>query len=293
MVQGQVTSRMLRDIGVAHGVLPDYNEGVEQVLATAYKYMEESNAPFALLVKRQNFDRYIEEGSFMVDFMMPREEVLTAIIETFSESALVATTGFTSREVFEVRECMGHDHSHDLLTVGSMGHCSSLALGVALARAEREVVCIDGDGAALMHLGAFHTIGTTAPKNLKHVVINNGMHDSVGGQRTHALEFDFAGLAKGSGYTWAKSVQKREELFPALLELRDTDGPCFLEVKVRGGARGDLGRPTTHPAANKRAFMQFLGGAGDSPGRHDTVAMEGSHMTWTWFPGADSPDPIR
>jgi len=268
-VQGQITPELLRSLNVAHDLLPDYDEGVADLLKEAYAYMEEHQAPFACLVKRRTFHDYVEptEGSFVVDFPMPREEVLAAILDTFHDAAFVATTGFTSRELFEMRESYGQSHDQDFLMVGSMGHSSSIALGVALGQPEKQVVCIDGDGAALMHMGALHTIGKMNAKNLKHIIINNGMHDSVGGQPTAAVHFDFDKLAAMCGYASARSVEQRTDIYEALCELDAQEGPALLEIKVRGGARLDLGRPTVAPKANKKAFMNFLGAGEDAPER--------------------------
>jgi phosphonopyruvate decarboxylase len=264
-VQGNITAALLKDIGIAHTVLPDYDEGAADALQLAYSYMNEYKAPFALLVKRQNFEKYAEPvgGSFVTNFQMPREEALTAIVDTFTDAATVTTTGFSSREIYELREMFGQGHQQDFLTVGAMGHSSSIALGVALGQPEKQVVCIDGDGSALMHLGAFKTIGDMGPENLKHVVINNGMHDSVGGQPTQMLDFDFPAFGKACGYRSVASVETRDDVHKALLKLRDEPGPALLEIKVRGGARLDLGRPSISPKMNKVAFMDFLGANGD------------------------------
>lgn len=107
--------------------------------------------------------------------------------------------GMASREVFELREQQGEDHSRDFLTVGGMGHCSSIALGIAMAKSSKRVICIDGDGAVIMHMGAMHTIGSRGQPNFYQIVLNNGAHDSVGGQPTGALSMDLPGVAIAVG----------------------------------------------------------------------------------------------
>ena len=140
-----------------------------------------------------------------------------------------------------------------------MGHCSQIALGVAAKKPERQVFCLDGDGAVLMHMGSLAIVGTQRPANFKHVVINNGAHDSVGGQPTAGFAVDFRAIALACGYTSAEAAKTREEVAAAVARLREARGPALLEVRVRKGARPDLGRPTTSPAENKRAFMKALG----------------------------------
>jgi phosphonopyruvate decarboxylase len=139
-----------------------------------------------------------------------------------------------------------------------MGHCSSIALGIAMSKPKSQVVCIDGDGAAIMHLGAMVTFGQRALPNCKHILINNAVHDSVGGQPTGGTAVDFSAVALGCGYKAAEMVSRAEDVRPALERLRNTEGPCFLEVRALPGARADLGRPTTSTAENRAAFMQML-----------------------------------
>ena len=162
-----------------------------------------------------------------------------------------------SRELFEYRAAMNQGHERDFLTVGSMGHASQIALGIALAQPERRVWCFDGDGAAIMHMGSMAIVANKAPKNYVHVVFNNGAHDSVGGQPTVGLKIDLPVVAKAVGYKATISVDSKEELVKQLSPLK-ADGPILLEIKVKKGNRKDLGRPTTSPIQNKEALMDFL-----------------------------------
>ena len=167
-----------------------------------------------------------------------------------------------SRELFEFRTAKGQGHEQDFLTVGSMGHASQIALGIALAQPERTVWCFDGDGAALMHLGGMPIVGSLCPANYVHIVFNNGAHDSVGGQPTVGLEIEFPELAEAFGYKQVNRVDSEEQLVDLMTFLPQwaakKDGPYFLEIQVRKGNRKDLGRPTTSPLENKEAFMKFL-----------------------------------
>ena len=139
-----------------------------------------------------------------------------------------------------------------------MGHASQIALGIALEKENRTIWCFDGDGASIMHMGSMAIIASKAPKNYVHVVFNNGAHDSVGGQPTVGLKIDIPAVAKAVGYREAFSVDTKEALEAVLKEVKATEGPVLLEVKVKKGNRKDLGRPTTTPVQNKEALMKFL-----------------------------------
>jgi phosphonopyruvate decarboxylase len=151
---------------------------------------------------------------------------------------------------------MNEGHERDFLTVGSMGHASQIALGIALAKQDRKGWCFDGDGASIMHMGSMAIVANKAPKNYVHVVFNNGAHDSVGGQPTVGLKIDFPAIAKAVGYKRIMSVDNKADLEKQLSTIGD--GPAFIEVKVKKGNRKDLGRPTTTPIENKEALMNFL-----------------------------------
>jgi len=262
LLQGKLTPSLLREMNVPFEILPDYAEGAFEVLETAYAYMRREQAPFALLVKKQTFEKYklsSDQGSFSGSEMLHREEILEHIIDMFPADPLVTTTGFTSREIFELRASKGQPHEQDFLTVGSMGHCSSIALGIAVSKPSAQVLCIDGDGAAIMHMGSLVTAGKSGLPNFKHLLINNAVHDSVGGQPTGASSVDFATIARACGYRVAERARTVDEIIPALRRLRDGEGPYFLEVQALPGARVDLGRPTTTTYQNKEDFMGMLG----------------------------------
>lgn len=189
---------------------------------------------------------------------LTREEIIQTVAAAAGDSPIISTTGKASRELFEYRESTGAGHGQDFLTVGSMGHSSSIALGIALQKPEKQIWCIDGDGASLMHMGAMAVIGSTHPQNFIHVIIDNNAHESVGGMPTAAKNIDFAQIAKGCGYDHIYQVQELNELKNALKELPQQQGMCLMLVKAAIGARKDLGRPTTTPKENKAAFMEQL-----------------------------------
>jgi phosphonopyruvate decarboxylase len=163
-----------------------------------------------------------------------------------------------SREVFELREKNLQTHDNDFLTVGSMGHASSIALTIAQNTKNHHVICLDGDGSLLMHMGSLGIIGQSNVTNLIHIVLNNGAHDSVGGQPTVALSINLKLISKSCGYSNSLSVDSIEQLKSELASLIKLDGPNFLEVVVKKGARFDLKRPVFPPKDNLHKFMQNL-----------------------------------
>jgi len=191
---------------------------------------------------------------------LSREMAIETIAQSLPKgSVVVSTTGMASRELYETRMRTGTDPSRDFLTVGSMGHASQIALGVALSRPDLEVYCIDGDGAALMHLGGMATIGTSGLGNLTHILLNNGVHDSVGGQPTVANKISLTEVSSACRYSKISSpVTSAEGLTQALMELSNHTGPKFLEVKLKPGSRGDLGRPKESPSVNKNLLMNSI-----------------------------------
>ena len=263
VAQGERMTSMLSAMGIPYDVLPDYDAGARNVVASLLDTARTRSTPVALCVKRQTFAPYKMAKSVEMtpDRTLFREDALRLCIASCTESdALVSTTGFASREVFEIREeAATPDHSRDFLTVGSMGHASAIAIGIASAQPSRRVVCFDGDGSMLMQMGNLATVGMSGAKNLKHVTNNNLVHDSVGAQPTGAEALDITAMARAAGYTWCASVASESEVSEKFKELlAHSDGPGLLEIKTQPGARSDLGRPTTTPQENKAAFMDFL-----------------------------------
>jgi phosphonopyruvate decarboxylase len=189
---------------------------------------------------------------------MLREEIISHITKASGEDPIISTTGKASRELFETRVANGQSHKYDFLTVGSMGHSSSIAFGVAINKPELKIWCVDGDGAVLMHMGSMAVIGANKPNNLIHVVINNGAHETVGGMPTVAAQIDLVAIAKACGYPNAVCVDNVDDLDMELKAAKSRNELSFIEVKCSIGAREDLGRPTTTALENKRNFMEYL-----------------------------------
>lgn len=258
--QGKVTCSLLDAMQIPYCVLETEEPNAALQVKKAYKYIRKESAPYALVIRKGTFDSYTLKSNEAVPARMSREEAIEKIIlNAPANAAFVSTTGMASRELYELREKHGENHSRDFLTVGSMGHASQIALGIALSKSDKTVFCIDGDGAAIMHLGALTTVGTQKPKNMIHIVLNNGAHDSVGGQPTAGRKIDLCAAACACGYAHAVRVDTAEELQSAVKNAQSFSAPVFIEVYVSKGSRPDLGRPKSSPIENKKAFMEFLG----------------------------------
>ena len=259
ITQGKVTCALLDAMEIPYAILETDEEKAAVQITDAYKSIKERSAPFALVVRKDCFAPYTLKSNDSVPAEMTREQAIEQIIaHAPSNAVFVSTTGMASRELYELREKNQQKHDTDFLTVGSMGHASQIALGIALCKRDRTVICIDGDGAAIMHLGALSTIGTQKPQNMIHIVLNNGAHDSVGGQPTVGRKINLCAAALACGYDQALSVAAPEALLSNLKIAFASPGTVFIEVMVSKGARPDLGRPTSSPIENKKAFMTLL-----------------------------------
>ena len=261
IVQGEVLPGMLASMNLNFEILPDYNEGAVKCINNALAYAKENQSPTIILVRKRTFASYnLKDSSHKFsDFPLSREMAIQNILDNLSEwDSVVGTTGFTSREIYECRVKSGQGHGNDFLTVGSMGHASAIALGIAIQKPSRQVYCIDGDGACLMHLGNLAAAGASGQKNFKHILLNNGVHDSVGAQGTCASGQLYADVAQSVGYKSTTVVDNEDDLNAAMKDFVKCDGPSFLEVKVRPGARKDLGRPKKSTFSNKMDFMENL-----------------------------------
>lgn len=256
--QGKVTTGLLNVMGVNYEVLSKEEDKAGQQIEKAAKALARKEV-FALVIEKDTFEDYKLQNVEVNDLTLTREEAIQTVAAALGEKdCIVSTTGMISRELFEYRAAMNQGHERDFLTVGSMGHASQIALGIAMAKTDRKVWCFDGDGAAIMHMGSMAIVANKAPKNYVHVVFNNGAHDSVGGQPTVGLKIDLPAVAKAVGYPNVFSVDNKENLLECLKALRLIEGPVLLQVCVKKGNRKDLGRPTTTPIQNKEALMVFL-----------------------------------
>lgn len=256
--QGKVTTGLLNVMGINYDVLSKDEDKAAKQIAKAVVALQSCEV-YALVIEKDTFDEYKLQSAEANKLTLTREEAIQTVASSLgAKDVIVSTTGMISRELFEAREAWHQGHERDFLTVGSMGHASQIALGIALEKTDRRVWCFDGDGATIMHMGSMAIVASKSPSNYVHVVFNNGAHDSVGGQPTVGLRIDIPAIAKAVGYRAAYSVDTAEGLADALQSLSEADGPVLLEVKVKKGNRKDLGRPTTTPIQNKEALMSFL-----------------------------------
>jgi phosphonopyruvate decarboxylase len=262
--QGRVTRELLDAMEIPYVILAKDKDGAKKQIAECYAHIARTGASFAFLVQKDTFLPYQMKKKPVDETLMSREEAIETIVNAQTENwkgmegIIVSTTGMASRELYELREKYGMEHERDFLTVGSMGHASQIALGIALQKRGLPVIILDGDGAILMHLGGMAAIGAEKPGNIRHIVLNNGAHDSVGGQPTIAEtgEIDLCGIARSCGYEQVFCVKTKDELKRVL-----NDGKnclTFIEIKIKKGARDNLGRPQSTPEENKTAFMRYI-----------------------------------
>lgn len=256
--QGKITTGLLNVMGINYDVLSKDEDKAAKQIEKAVEAIKNKEV-YALVIEKDTFEDYKLQNAEPNDLSLGREEAVQTVAAALGDKdCIVSTTGMISRELFEYRSAMNQSHERDFLTVGSMGHASQIALGIALAQPERRVWCFDGDGAAIMHMGSMAIVASKAPKNYIHVVFNNGAHDSVGGQPTVGLRIDLPAVAQAVGYKATFSVDNKADLKAVLDKAKRATGPILLEVKVKKGNRKDLGRPTTAPIQNKEALMKFL-----------------------------------
>jgi len=253
---GKTTLEILDVLRIPYKIL---DNDFEKIITEAKNHFEGNKTPFAIVVRKNSFEKYELKNKKETSFELNREEALKIIVPLLNQKDIVvSTTGKTSRELFELREANKQGHEKDFLTVGSMGHSSSIALGIALEKPNRTVYCFDGDGALIMHMGVLSIIGQLKLKNFKHIVFNNFAHDSVGGQPTSSYNINIPEIAKANGYKEAFSVKTNKDIENKIKKIKESVGPVLLEIKVNKGARKDLGRPTTTPIQNKKDFMNFI-----------------------------------
>ena len=264
VAQGRLTPACLDVLEVAYAVLPNNAPEALGVIATAVGHMKATSRPYCLLVKKDTFESYkLTKGRAKDATLTLTREDAIGIVAAGAQGPdvfFVSTTGMASRELYEFRAKNKQSHASDFLTVGGMGHCSQIAAGMAMGNPKITVVCVDGDGAAIMHLGGISTIGNkrSQMKKLKHVVINNGAHDSVGGQPTAAFDSDLSAIAKSCGYSVLPVAKTEAEAKAGVVAMMAMEGPVLLEIRVKTGSRADLGRPKGTPEQNKTQLMERI-----------------------------------
>lgn len=256
--QGKITKTLLDTMEIDSFII-EKNSTTQDITETMtnFKQILKSGKSVAFIIKKEALS-YDKTPTYTNENYLNREEVIRHIVHISKTDPIICTTGKASRELFEIREANKEPHSHDFLTVGSMGHASSIALGIACNKPNKKIWCIDGDGAVLMHMGAMALIGSNAPSNFVHIILNNGAHETVGGMPTVAEKIDLTTIAKGCGYPNAIRVSTLEQLDTVLAEAKTSSELTLLEVRCALGSRQNLGRPTIPPHENKENFMNYL-----------------------------------
>lgn len=256
--QGMVTLKLLEDMDISAFVV-SADTAEEELIEKRREFQSllDEGKQVAFVIRKGALS-YDEKVDYQNHNVMKREEIIQHIAKVTGNNPIISTTGKASRELFEARTAAGESHERDFLTVGSMGHASSIALGVALNMPGKKIWCIDGDGAMLMHMGAMAVIGAQRPDNLVHIVINNSAHETVGGMPTVAGQMDIVAIARACGYPYAVSVDNFADLDEELEKAKKESGLRLIEVKSSIGARADLGRPTTTALENRQNFMAYL-----------------------------------
>jgi len=256
--QGEVTCKLLEDMDIQYMILTtDTTIDDVKKQMESFKPLLQNGKQVAFVVKKGSLE-FTEKVKYSNTNTMLREEIIKHITDVTADDTIVSTTGKASRELFEIREAKKQGHGNDFLTVGSMGHSSSIAFGIASQKPEKKIWIIDGDGAALMHMGSMALIGANAPKNIVHIIINNAAHETVGGMPTVAGKIDFVQIAKGCGYPNTYKACTFDQLDKVLQEAKGKNELSLIEIECAIGARDDLGRPTTSAKENKESFMKQL-----------------------------------
>lgn len=256
--QGQVTIKLLDLMGIESFVVsPDTTAAEVESAMERFRPLLDAGKSVAFVVRKGALS-CDDKPAYGNCWTMSREDAIERVLEAAGSDPIVSTTGKPSRELFELREAKGEGHVADFLTVGSMGHASSIALEIAAQKPEARIWCIDGDGAALMHLGAIAVIGASGIRNLVHVVLDNGAHETVGGMPTVAGQVDLAAVARACGYATACYACDEASLDRALAEAVASEGPSMVVARCALGSRSDLGRPTIAPKQAKADFMDHL-----------------------------------
>ncbi|OGH84501.1 MAG: phosphonopyruvate decarboxylase [Candidatus Magasanikbacteria bacterium RIFOXYA2_FULL_44_8] len=252
---GEVTIELLKILGIPYEFADQDVEKTKSAITKLMNIATQKSQPVALIFKSGLFEKTDRPVLKTRSGLTCREQILELLLEKIGACPVVATTGKTSREIFEIRSKNNQSHQSDFLTVGSMGCAAGIALGVALQTKDK-IFIIDGDGAVLMKMGTLATVGYYQPKNLVHIIIDNGAYESTGGQLTVSATLRWGQLLKSVGYKKVLIVKTKKQL--AALDFERPDGPMGVVISSAVGSRPDLGRPSVSPVANKNEFMKFI-----------------------------------
>jgi len=255
--QGIITLKQLELLDIPYIIIEKNTLDYAKKITEIFNQCIDKNRPVALVIRKGTFKKHQKINTKGIENLPSRESVINQILNTFGDNnPIISTTGFTSRELYELRKTRNEAHSKDFLTVGGMGHASQIACGIAKFRGEEKVVCIDGDGGLLMHTGSLAI--SAECDNLIHFVINNGVHDSVGGQPTKGNKLKLFKIAKEFGYKNCFRIESLQELEKNCNYINQSKGSTFIEIMCKVYTRSNLGRPENKPIENKLEFIKFL-----------------------------------
>ena len=257
--QGELTPVLMKDMDIPYEIL-DAEDTVIKKFEWAVEKAREISSPVALIAKKAILTEKVKKQEYPESKLMNREEAVSAVIDIFGSDAIyLGTTGRATREVHEQLKLHGISDGHEWQNVGSMGHVSSVGLGIALAKPEQKVVVFDGDAAAVMHMGALATNCRYKAGNMIHIVLNNGVNESVGGQPSAGYVVNLTAIAAACGYrTSGHAVEKKEELQAIVKNYQKEEMPLFIDVHVRQGIRPDMPKLNIDHKAQKSALMETL-----------------------------------
>lgn len=261
MTQGGCMVELITSLGINMDILPQNQSDADALLKNIIEKVTLNLSPHIILVKKNTFSKYYNPTLITNTYELYRKETIDITYGMFSNDIILSTTGKISRELLE--NTLEHKSSTNniFMNVGAMGHVSMIGLGIAKNTTKR-VVCFDGDGSVLMHMGNLATIGSSGVSNMVHIVLNNGMHESVGSQKTDAFDINLAKIAKYNGYENSFCVKKRDDLIDLLNLIRSNEitGLIFIEIRINNSQQysHELMRPQDTPVERKDKFMEFI-----------------------------------
>ena len=256
---GKITLPVLETLQIPYWILEPDLKIIEKKLKEVIAHFKASKSPYAFIVRKNLFQNYDLEKTLINKYTLSREEAISLIMQNLNnDEIIVSSTGFVSRELYAYRESNKKDHYKSFYNIGSMGCASSIGLSIALQKPGRKVIVFDGDGAAIMQMGAFTTIGKYSPSNYVHFIFDNQAHESTGGQPTNSDSVGLAQIALASNFKMAVTITTEKELIKVLKEFKNQKGPLLILIKTKKGTRSDLKRPDKTPIQLKEEFMSFL-----------------------------------
>lgn len=261
VTQGACMEDLLKSLNVTYDILPSNLEETKNVIDRSLDTIKTTSSPHVILVKKNTFDKFTETVEIVTKYEYFRKDAIECLIKHFKDAVILCTTGKSSRELLESADNMGISQDNIFLNVGAMGHVSMIAQGIAL-NTSKKVLCIDGDGSCIMHMGNLSSIGSLKSNNMYHIVLNNGMHESVGIQPTRGFDINFVEVAKACGYNYAKRVSSNDDIQTCIDEIYhyNIKGPYFIEVRISNKVNytHELSRPKNKPIDRKEKFIEFI-----------------------------------